>query len=76
MRDPVEEALPIAPPTEEEILLVRRLDHIVAIVDACTHPYTSDQSEWCNLCGAYRLNGRWFLPHHRDLLLNALRGLP
>lgn len=57
--------------TPEQQAKLERVDLLEAAFAACAHQYTEPGAEWCNVCGAYRIDGRgaWFQPHWRDILI-------
>ena len=64
----------IPPPTLEQRAELELLEKLEKAFEACTHPF-SQESEWCNICGAMRIgpdHSVWMKPHWRDILGRAL----
>lgn len=58
-------------PTYIQKLALELVDKIESAFLHCEHPHTDSDSDWCNICGATRLqkNGTWVGPHWRDILV-------
>lgn len=49
---------------------LRTIERALDALRACKHPHTRD-TDWCNLCGARRIDDHtWIQPHWRDALLD------
>lgn len=48
------------------------LERAIKALEACEHPHVQPRSCWCNVCGAWNVDGHWFQPHWRDLLVKVL----
>lgn len=55
--------------TAEQVSTIIVINKLLQALDSCKHPtpVKSNLREWCNLCGATRINGLWLKPHWIDI---------